>query len=455
MSEDAQCQEGSVEDRFAVDEMGGADTHDFPEGLEFLFKPMRYKVARGGRGSAKSWSYARALLLQGASTPLFILCAREVQKSIKESVYKLLCDQVTVLGLSDFYEPLATEIRGINGTRIVFSGIADQTIDSIKSFEGVDICWVEEAQFVSKRSWDILTPTIRKEDKAAGTESEIWISYNPELESDETHQRFTVDPPEDCTSVLINYTDNPWFPDVLEKERLRCKLKDPQSYPNIWEGKCKPAVEGAIYYTEMERMIADDQICRVPYDPMLKVHIALDLGWNDLMTVSFVQTLRSEVRIIEYEEDDHITLDQMSANWKAKRMNWGKVWLPHDGFNRDFKTGKSTEEILKALGWDVANRGEITEVSIEEGIRLTRMMLGRTFIDSKKCVSLVERLKRYRRQINQTTQEAGAPRHDEASHGADNVRYIACNVSNMTNDDEDDYIDEDPITERTGYCGYR
>lgn len=411
---------------------------DYPEKLQFLFTPMRYKVARGGRGSGKSWSFARALLQQSVSKPLLVLCTREVQKSIKDSVHKLLSDQIQQMGYGAFFEVLETEIRGRNGSKFIFSGLSQQTVESIKSLEGCDRVWCEEAQAITKRSWDVLTPTIRKDG------SEIWISYNPELESDETHQRFTINPPDDCISVLVNYTDNPWFPDVLEKERLRCLKVDPQSYSNIWEGKCKPAVEGAIYYNELEKMQISEQICRVPYDPTLKVHIVLDLGWNDLMTVSFVQTLRSEVRIIEYEEQDHITIDQMSANWKDKRMNWGKVWLPHDGFNKDFKTGKSTEEILRLLGWDVASRKEITEVSVEEGIRLTRMMLGRTFIDCKKAAKLVERLKRYRRQINQTTQEAGAPLHDESSHGADNARYIAVNVSNMTNNDdrakEDYYI---------------
>lgn len=420
---------------------------DYPEKLQFLFQPMRYKCLRGGRGSGKSWGIARALLQQSVSQPLLVLCTREVQKSIKDSVHKLLSDQIQAMGYGTFFEVLETEIRGRNGSKFIFSGLSQQTVESIKSLEGCDRVWCEEAQVISKRSWDVLTPTIRKEG------SEIWISYNPELESDETHQRFTINPPDDCISVLVNYHDNPWFPEVLEKERLRCLKMDPQAYPNIWDGKCKPAVEGAIYYNELEKMQLNDQICRVPYTPFLKVHVVLDLGWNDLMTVSFVQTLRSEVRIIEYEESDHTTLDQLSADWKEKKYNWGKVWLPHDGFNKDFKTGKSTEEILRALGWDVATRHEITEVSIEEGIRLTRMMLGRSFIDSKKGATLVERLKRYRRQINQTTQEAGAPLHNESSHGADNARYIACNVSNMTNDDEDEYIEEPP-QEREGYCGY-
>lgn len=400
---------------------------DYPEKLQFLFSPMRYKVARGGRGSAKSWSFARALLQMAAAKPLRILCTREVQKSIKDSVHKLLSDQVQKMGYGGHYEVLATEIRGKNGSQFIFSGLADQTVESIKSFEGIDIVWCEEAQAISKRSWDILVPTIRKDG------SEIWISYNPELDTDPTHERFTLNPPDDCISVLVNYSDNPWFPQVLEKERLRCKMLDPQGYENIWEGKCKPAVVGAIYYNEVAAAELNGQICNVPYDPMLKVHVVFDLGWNDSMSISLVQRIRSEIRIIRYIEDSHKTLDWYSAELKKLNYNWGKVWLPHDGFSRDFKSGKSTEEILKALGWNVATREEIVELGLEEGIKATRLTFRQMYFDKTNTERLVQCVKRYRRNINQQTQEASTPRHDEFSHGADNLRYIAINAEKMTN----------------------
>ena len=134
----------------------------FPSKLKFLFEPNRYKVAYGGRGSGKSWGFARALLMQGTEKPMRILCAREIQKSIKQSVHTLLKDQIQALGLGQFYEVVETAIRGVNGTEFTFAGLATNTVESIKSFEGVDIVWIEEAQTVSKRSYDILIPTIRK-----------------------------------------------------------------------------------------------------------------------------------------------------------------------------------------------------------------------------------------------------------------------------------------------------
>ncbi len=152
---------------------------EFPEKLGFLFYPERYKIAYGGRGSGKSWSFARALLIQGLQSPLRVLCTREIQKSIKDSVHKLLSDQIQLLGLGTLYDVLETTIRSkTNATEFMFSGLSTHTVESIKSFEGCDICWIEEAQTVVKRSWDILTPTIRKDN------SEIWVSFNPDLETD-------------------------------------------------------------------------------------------------------------------------------------------------------------------------------------------------------------------------------------------------------------------------------
>ena len=181
----------------------------FPNKLDFLFEPHRYKVAYGGRGSGKSWSYARALLIKAANEAIRVLCAREIQKSIKQSVHTLLNDQIQALGLGAFYEVLEAEIRGLNGSTFSFTGLATNTVESIKSFEGCDVVWVEEAQTVSKKSWDILIPTIRKPN------SEIWVSFNPNIDTDDTYTRFVVNPPENAKVVKVNYTDNPWFQEGL------------------------------------------------------------------------------------------------------------------------------------------------------------------------------------------------------------------------------------------------
>lgn len=398
----------------------------FPSKLKPLFQSARYKVFHGGRGSGKSWGVARALLILARQKRLRILCTREVQKSIKDSVHALLSDQIQALGFGADFQILETEIRCTKtGSVFLFAGLAQHTVESIKSFEGCDIVWVEEAQTVSGKSWDVLIPTIRKPN------SEIWITLNPQLESDETYQRFIANPPPDSVVVEMNYNDNPWFPVVLETERLHAqKTMKAEKYRHIWEGKCMPAVDGAIYFDEVAKAEEEGRITRVAPDKLLKVHAIFDLGWNDAMTVIMVQRSASELRIIDYIEDSHKKLSDYSDMLKAKPYNWGQVWLPHDGFSKDFKTGKSADEMMRALGWNVART---PNMDIEGGIKAAREVFERVWFDAEKTKRLVECLKRYRRNIGQKTGEAGAPLHDEFSHGADAFRYLALCADQLKN----------------------
>ena len=398
---------------------------EIPDKLLPLFQPKRYKVIHGGRGSAKSWSVARALVSIGATKPIRVLCARETQKSIQESVHRLLKDQIESLGLDQFYTIQENKILGTNGTEFTFAGIRQQGVANLKSYEGTDICWVEEAQVVTKKSWDVLIPTIRKPG------SEIWVTFNPELDTDETFSRFVVRPPEESIVIQMNWQDNPWFPPELDKERRQWLDRDPVGYLTTWEGKCRPAVEGAIYANEIEATQREGRIRAVPYDPQLKVHTVWDLGWNDSMSIICVQRVASEVRVIDYIEDSHRTIDSYVMQLQERKWNWGTDYIPHDGAHRDFKSGKSTQELLQTLGRNVQ---VLARGNPEEGIRLARMIFPRTYFDADRCTELVNHLKRYRRQINQVTQEAGAPLHDEHSHAADAFRYLAQSLEMMNND---------------------
>ena len=395
-----------------------------PPKLKFLFQPIRHKVAFGGRGSGKSWSFARALLLQAATKRTRVVCLREVQKSIKDSVHALLSDQIKLLGLSHFYEVIDTEIRGKNGSSFLFSGLSAQTDESIKSFEGADICWVEEAQTVRKRSWQILLPTIRKPG------SEVWVSFNPHLDSDDTYRRFVKDTPPDSWVEEINYVDNPYFSDVMEQQRLHCELTEPEDYPNIWLGKCRIAVEGAIYANEIESAVREGRVSICPTDPRLKSHVVYDLGWNDSMAVMVCQRMRSELRVTHYMEDDHKTIDHYVAEVNKLNLNWGFDFIPHDGTHGDFKTGKSTEDLMKAMGRNIII---VPSVGLEEGIKIARQAIKATVFNKAHSMELVEHLKRYRRRINKMTETEGSPLHDEHSHGADCYRYAAICADMMTN----------------------
>lgn len=406
-----------------------SDIARFPKKLQCLFKPKRYKVAHGGRGSAKSWGFARALLIQAAAEPLRVLCTREIQKSIKDSVHRLLSDQIQSLGLGANFEVLENEIRGVNGSLFLFAGLAQHTVESIKSYEGVDRVWVEEAQVVTKRSWDVLTPTIRKPG------SEIWITLNPDMETDETYERFVASRPEesdDAYVIQMNWRDNPWFPEVLEKERQDTLRRDPDNYDNIWEGKPKRVSAGAIYRHEIDALYEDKRVRLMPYDPLLKVHTVWDLGWNDAMTIGFFQRAGSEVRCIDYIEESHRTLDWYVSQIEKRPWRWGTDFIPHDGKAKNTQTGKSTEEALQAMNRRVH---VLTMNEIEEGIKRARLVFPRMYFDQDKTGRLLECLKRYRRAINQQTSEPGIPLHDEYSHGADMFRYAAQAVDMMSNDE--------------------
>jgi len=389
----------------------------FPRKLAALFEPHRYKVLRGGRGALKSWSVARALLTLGVQRPLRILCAREYQSSIRDSVHKLLSDQIELLGYGPDYRIEKQAIYGPEGTEFAFTGLSDQSAESLKSYEGFDICWVEEAQVVSERSWQILLPTIRKEG------SEVWVTFNPELESDPTWIRFVLQLPADAFGIALSWRDNPWFSSALKAERERDEKNLPKvEYEWIWEGKCRPAVAGAIYADEMAAMVESRRICPVPYDPYHLVYPVFDLGWNDSMTVGFWQRHVAQLRCIDYIEDDHKTYDWFSQRMRERPYSFGNLFLPHDAGHGSPESGRTPQQILEGLGWGVK---VLPRLGVEDGIRDTRMAMKTMVLDEGKCSSLVEHLKRYRRTVPRTTNEPSGPLHDEHSHGADMVRYAA------------------------------
>lgn len=197
-----------------------------------LFKPKRYKVYYGGRGAGKSWSFAYALLIIAARKKTRVLCTREVQASLRDSVHKLLSSCIEANNLQKFFTVTRDGICGNNGSEFIFHGLKQDPMQ-IKSLEGVDICWVEEAQRISSESWDILVPTIRKKG------SEIWVSFNPNLESDPTYQKFVINHRNDCFLRKVNYDENPFLGDELKAELNYLKAEDYDHYKHIWEGDCK------------------------------------------------------------------------------------------------------------------------------------------------------------------------------------------------------------------------
>ena len=415
----------------------------FIEKLEPLFEPHRFKVLRGGRASVKSWSIARALLIIGANRKLQVLCAREYQSSIRESVHKLLSNQIEILGLSKFYDIQQSGIYGPNGSQFAFVGLSDKTAENLKSYEDFDVAWVEEARNTTDRSWNILRPTIRKDG------SEIWVSFNPELDTDPVWKMFVEDPPPGTFTLELNWRDNPWWNDVLEAERQDAQRKlSKVDYEHIWEGKCRPTVAGAIYADEVAEMYSERRVGLFPYDPHLLVYPVFDIGWNDSMAIGMYQRVASQMRMVNYLENDHKTYDWYSRQMADMGYNWGTLFLPHDGAAANVQTGKSGEEVLTDLGWEVK---VLPKIDPREGIRMARMQLKTLYVHMPQkeslqdaqdgayrgCGRFIECMKRYRRAISNTTMEPGEPLHDTYSHGADQWRYASQAAPEMDNNTYD------------------
>jgi len=390
---------------------------EFPIKLEGLFKKSRYKVLHGGRGGAKSWGIARALLILGAKNPLRILCAREFMTSMRDSVHKLLCDQIESLGLLNFYEITQASIRGKNGTEFAFVGLKNN-VANVKSYEGIDICWVEEAQTVSRLSWNVLIPTIRK----AG--SEIWVSFNPELETDETYQRFVANPPEDCISMRVNWYDNPWFPETLRMEKDALKARDEEAYNQVWEGLCRQTVDGAIFAKEMQQAEKDGRITKVPYDATKPVHAVFDLGWSDSTAIWFLQFVGMETRLIRYIEDSQKTISYYLATMQTFGYVYETIWLPHDAENKTLAAaGRSIDDIVRAAGFKT---NILPRVPILDSINAARTIFPNCWFDREHAADGLACLRHYRYDVDPDTKQFSRnPLHDHYSHGADAFRYIA------------------------------
>ena len=398
--------------------MGTIDA-PFTEKLRFLFEPSRYKVLYGGRGSGRSWGCARALLIQGREKPHRILCAREFQSSILESVHALLSQQIELLGFKNDYEVQQTSIMGKNGTEFIFAGLR-HNVNKIKSMEGISRVWVEEAQTVSKLSWDTLIPTIRLDD------SEIWMTFNPELDTDETYKRFVVSPPKNSVVVKMNWSDNPWFPPVLKQEKDDLKERDYDAYLNVWEGNCKQTLEGAIYAKELREAQFAGRITKVPYSASKPVEVFFDLGWSDNTSLWFVQRVGFELRVIKSYQNRHETLQHYLKYIQSQKYVIGTLWLPHDAKAKQLGTGMSIEEMAKASGYNV----RITPMlSVEDGINALRTVFPTMYFDEENCADGLQALRHYRYKVDPLTgQFSREPLHDENSNYADSARYIAVSM---------------------------
>lgn len=392
-----------------------------PEPFQELFteNKYRYKIYHGGRGGGKTVNFGIALLLMAMQKPMRILCVREIQKSIRDSVHKNLKDIIDDHSLKSWVVT-QNSIRFVNGSEFIFCGLSGNA-QQIKSMANIDICWVEEAQTISFNSINVLIPTIRKEN------SEIWFSFNRLTENDPVYEYFCINPDERTFVRQVNYDENPCFPGVLEEERLRAKKNlTEDEYEHIWLGNPKSFLEESYYGKHIRKAEQEGRICKAVYNPTLQVHTAWDLGMSDAMAIWFFQVYGKEIRLIDYYENSGEGLEFYSnvleEKSKEELYKYGTHFAPHDIRVRELGTGISRLEISYRLG---LNFEVLPKIDLYEGIQCCRHNFHRLWFDSETTRFGLKCIKNYRKEYDEKRQcYKNKPLHDWTSHCADSFRYL-------------------------------
>lgn len=356
----------------------------FPRKAQILFRPAPWKVLYSGRAACKSWSIAKALVMIAHTTypnrlgkPLRILCAREIQASIKDSVHVVLKDQITSMGLlNDFKVTDTAIVSRKTGAEFIFKGLRIN-MSEIKSMEGVNIAWVEEAQFVSSDSWEILGPTVFRNEIDSpylDKNGEIWVSFNPDEENDATYQKFVAkEPPPGAVVVKMCWNENPWFTPRLEAERAFLERIDPEAYQNVWMGDCKKIGDAVIFKKKYTPLVFDwrEELVKVGIEPQQQRWFhGNDFGFSDspnALVRSFITgQYPSETLWIENEVFGHGTeIDNLPALFD--KMDTARTW--------PIKADSARPELISHLsrqGFNIV-AAEKWPGSVEDGIAHMRM----------------------------------------------------------------------------------
>lgn len=365
----------------------------------------------------KSWQIARGLLLRGQREQKKILCTREYQNSISDSVMSVLEGQAKIIGIDNFYEFQNSTIYGKNGTQFIFKGLK-QNVNSIKSFEDIDIVWNEEAQATSQRSIDVLYPTIRK------TGAQIINSFNPNQPTDpiyiETVERYD---PIDSYLCKITYLDNPFIDKDFIKRAEKIKELDVETYNHIYLGDFDNRYMGAVYGKQIAKAYELGRVVVGLYDPLLPVKTAWDLGYDDSTAIWFWQQAGAEVRLIDYYESNGEDVAHYCAVVNEKPYKYEKHYVPHDAANKLLAAGgKSIVEQASSHGVRMI---VVPATSQQNSIEATRKTLGNVWIDEEKCKDGLHALKHYQFPYDEDRQTfKNHPVHDWSSHACDAVEII-------------------------------
>lgn len=407
-----------------------------------LLEPARYKGAWGGRGSGKSHFFAELGIEDAVRFPgdwgegLRWLCFREVQKSLKESAKFLIEKKIQDLGLgeADGFKVFRDVVELPNDGLIAFTGLQDHTADSIKSYEGFHRAWGEEAHAISDHSLTLLRPTIR------AAHSEIWFSWNPNRPTDAVDKMLRgTSAPTDSVVVRANWSDNPWFPAVLEQERQDDLEHRPERYAHIWEGDYTTVFEGAYYARHLAIAEQEGRIGFFNRDPLQKVYAFWDIGGTgskaDAVTIWVVQFVGPEIRVLDYYEVVGQPFDAHVSWLRQAGYEAAYCILPHDGRKHDTVYSVTPERFLRDAGFGVDTVPNQGAGAAMQRIDAVRQVFGNCRFNEEKTAGGREALGWYHEKRDEHRNMGLGPEHDWSSHGADSFGLMAIwRIANPSSD---------------------
>lgn len=422
---------------------------EVPEVFVPLLQPKRYLGVYGGRGSGKSHfcaEYVIAKAIAGAR----IACIREVQNSIKDSVKQLITDKILGHGLESMFEILEQEIRGPRGSLIVFKGMQSYNAANIKSLEGFDLCWVEEAQTLSQHSLDMLRPTFRKEG------SQLLFAWNPRYKTDAVDKFFRSGQRDDMITVRANWYDNPWFKKTpLYQDMLKDFDIDPDKAEHVWNGAYGSS-QGAILAKWVNQAERDGRIHNgVVYDPEGEgIRVSADLGFRDTASFWYWQRVPGGYNVLKYDGDSGLDADEwiprIQDNIRELGGKSAKIWLPHDARAKTFQSKHTTlEKFLAAFG---AGSCEIVPQSKKQDqIEAARTVIQKCAFNADLCEAGLDGLRAWEFVYNE---ENGVfsrePNHNWASHPADAFAYGAQKMVEKKGEKTSENVEIFPIKGENG-----
>lgn len=373
----------------------------FPPKFASLFKPAPYKVFYGGRGSGKSWSIARALLIEATQRKMRVLCAREFQTTMKDSVKKLLADQIEEIGLTPWFAVQRDTILSSVGSEFLFKGLRVDP-QGVRSIEGIDRCWIEEAQVVSEESWQVLMPTLFRKERC-----ELWISFNPDQDTDPTYKNFVLQPPPKSIVQKVGWEDNPWFPEGLNDQRRHMLNVDPDAYEWIWGGHCRQISEAVIFRNRVSVETFDTP-------EGARFFFGADWGFADDPAVLIRCWIKDDCLFIDHEAFGyHVELDNLSAvfdqipesrRWPIKGDSAQPMqisYMKRQGFN-----------ITPADKWPG---------SVEDGINHLKAF--KRIVVHERCKNVAQEFRLYSYKTDRLTGDILPVIVDKHNHGIDSLRY--------------------------------